>query len=292
MSILSEADRAHFLERGYVIIRNAVPLEQVREWQELAWQRLGYDRNAPATWEKERVHLPPSRAVTVETFAPRAFAATCEVVGGEERIQRPYFWSDVFVCNLAEGADKPWQPPAAQATGWHKDGYFFRHFLDSPEQGLLTIVAWTDVVSHGGGTFIALDSVGVVARHLAAHPEGVPAGAFGSLIGQCKEFEEVTANAGDVVLLHPYMLHAVSQNTLRRPRFITNPLLMLKEPMNFNRADSAYSLIEAAVLRALDVESYDFRPTAPREGNVPEWVTRAQRELPALAAGEVLAVSG
>jgi hypothetical protein len=42
---------------------------------------------------------------------------------------------------------------------WHKDGDFFRHFLDSPEQGLLTIVLWSDIEERGGGTFIAPDSV-------------------------------------------------------------------------------------------------------------------------------------
>jgi len=290
MSILNQADRAHFLERGYVIIPDAIPVERTLEWQDLAWRRLGYDRDDPSTWEKERVHLAPSRAVKVEEFAPRAFEATCEVVGGKQRIKAPYFWSDVFVCNLAEGADKPWQPPSAQVGGWHKDGYFFRHFLDSPEQGLLSIVAWTDVLSHGGGTFIAPDSVGVVARHLAQHPEGVHAGEFGDLISQCGEFEEITAKAGDVVLLHPFMLHAVSQNELRRPRFITNPILLLNEPMNFNRADGNYSLIEAAILRALDATHYDFHATAPREGDVPEWVSRVQRELPDLGPSAVLSL--
>jgi hypothetical protein len=288
--VLSSSDRDHFLERGYVVVPDAIAPDRVREWQELAWQRLGYDKNDPSTWEKERVHLPPSRAVRVEEFAPRAFAATCEVVGGRERIEEPYFYGDVFVCNLAEGADKPWQPPSAQSTGWHKDGYFFRHFLDSPEQGLLVIAAWTDVLHQGGGTFIAPDSVGVVARYLAAHPAGVEPGVFGSLIEQCREFEEITAQAGDVVLLHPFMLHAVSQNTLRAPRFISNPILMLKKPMQFSRADGEYSLVEQATLRALGVERFDFHATAERHSDVPEWLIRTQRGLSELSPDGVLPI--
>ena len=66
-------------------------------------------------------------------------------------------------------ATRPARPPAA--GGWHKDGSFFRHFLDSREQGLLTIVYWSDVEPQGGGTFIAPDSIKVVARYLAEHPE-------------------------------------------------------------------------------------------------------------------------
>ena len=57
----------------------------------------------------------------------------------------------------------------------HKDGGHFRHFLDSPEQGLLTLLLWSDMLPKSGGTFCALDSVGVVARFLADHPEGVHA---------------------------------------------------------------------------------------------------------------------
>ena len=278
-SILSPQDREHFLDHGYVIVKSAIPEKRVREWQELTWTRLGYDPADKSTWAEERVHLPPSRAVALESFAPRAYAATLEVAGGANRVQEPVFWADVLVCNLAEGADRPWQPPSADSPGWHKDGYFFKHFLDSPEQALLCIAAWTDILSHGGGTFIAPDSVGVVARYLAEHPEGVSARACGELIHQCREFVELTANAGDLVILHPYMLHAVSQNELRAARFITNPIVLLSEPMQLERPDGNYSLVEQCILRGLGVSSYAFEPAAPRTGTVPEWVTRVQRNL-------------
>lgn len=280
-AVLSEADRAHFLEKGYLIVRDAIPAARLEEWQDLAWARLGYDREDPATWAEPRVHLPPSRVVRVDEFAPRAFAALCEAVGGRERVQEPFFWGDVFVCNFAEGADEPYREPSAAAPGWHKDGYFFEHFLDSPEQGLLVIACWTDVLSHGGGTFIANDSPAVIARFLAEHPEGVDPGVFGSFITECHEFEELTANAGDVVILHPFMLHAVSQNPRRAARFISNPILQLKEPMCFNRADGCYSLVEQSILNALGTESFDFRPAGPRKSTPPAWLEEAGEALKA-----------
>jgi len=43
------------------------------------------------------------------------------------------------------------------------------------------------------------------------------------------KFVEATGEAGDVYLLHPYILHAKSQNVLRLPRIITNPPLTLAE---------------------------------------------------------------
>ena len=129
----------------------------------------------------------------------------------------------------------------------------------------------------GGGTFISPDSVRVVARYLAEHPEGIPHRDWDiqPLISQCHEFEELTGDAGDFVILHPYMLHASSQNVLGVPRIISNPPIVLKEPMNFNRANPEdFSLLERATLGYLGVDRLDFHPTAPREA---EWVSTRRR---------------
>jgi hypothetical protein len=228
----------------------------------------------------------------VRALSPRAWGAICDVAGGEDRIEtrtiklpasghftdiRCHEWSDAFIVNFSRGAGEPWAPPSAAVKGWHKDGSYFRHFLDSREQSLLTIVPWSDVHPRGGGTFIAPDSIGVVARHLRDHPEGVEPGDFGRLIGQCREFVEVTGPAGMFVILHPFMLHASSNNISGRPRFMSNPPIVLKEHMNLNRQDPAdFSLLERATLHALGAERYDFRPTAPRRSS---W-TDASAELP------------
>jgi hypothetical protein len=50
------------------------------------------------------------------------------------------------------------------------------------------------------------------------------------------------------------------------PRLITNPPVILKEPMNFNRPNpDDFSLLEKATLHYLGLERIDFHPTAPRE---------------------------
>lgn len=68
--------------------------------------------------------------------------------------------------------------------------------------------------------------------------------------------------------MHPFMLHASSQNTLRKPRFMSNPPVVLKEPMNLNRDNPEdFSLLERATLHYLGLERLDFRPTAPRESH-------------------------
>jgi ectoine hydroxylase-related dioxygenase (phytanoyl-CoA dioxygenase family) len=249
--------------------------------------RFGYDREDPSTWAEKRIHLAVQSYVDAGEFAPQAWHAARELVGGVERMDLPWHWTDGFIANLGVGDDRPWDAPSASVGGWHKDGDFFRHFLDSPEQGLLTLVLWTDMYHQGGGTFIATDSVPVVARFLAEHPEGVLPDdfPFAELIGRCHDFVEVTGEFGDVVLLHPYVLHATSQNVLGVARIITNPPLALRQPMKFDRGEPAsFSLVERAVLRGLGVDRLDFAPTAPRERVVPQRVidqqarSRAERD--------------
>ncbi len=62
------------------------------------------------------------------------------------------------------------------------------------------------------------------------------------------------------------MLHASSNNHSKTVRFMTNPPVVLREPMNLNRQNPEdFSLIERATLHARGKDRYDFRPTAPRE---------------------------
>ncbi len=280
--VLTDEEIEHFITRGYVVVRACFTREAARSLTDTTFTRLGYDPDDPSTWQEAVIHMPTHRRVDVKEFAPKVWGAVCDLLGGEERIQQPYTWGDGFIVNLREGAERPWEPPSPRVKGWHKDGDFFRHFLDSPEQGLLTLVIWSDIQPQGGATFVAADSVPVVARFLAEHPEGVLPNEFDhtSLIAQCHDFVEATGQVGDVYLLHPYVLHAKSQNLLGIPRLITNPPVHLLEPMQFNRPDPAdLSPVELAVLRGLGVERLDFRPTAPRERVVPERVARQQKMM-------------
>ena len=95
------------------------------------------------------------------------------------------------------------------------------------------------------------------------HPDGTQAGyLIPGLIEQCSDFAELTGEAGDVALVHPYMLHRVSVNASDRPRFIANMPVVLAKPMCFDRPPGdAYSLVELAVLRALNVPRFDFKQT-------------------------------
>jgi hypothetical protein len=261
--VLTDVQVQRFLDDGYLVVHDCVDLDLAGRWIDQAYARLGYDRDDPGTWAKEIIWMDHANRAPVREIAPKAWDAILDVVGGEDRIEtqvmglgpghfttiNSFEWSDAFIVNFRNGADRPWQPPSAAAGGWHKDGSYFRHFLDSR-------------------TFIAPDSVRVVARYLAEHPEGVDPRElpFKELIAQCSRFEEVTGQAGDFVILHPFMLHASSQNVIGVPRFMTNPPIVLREPMVLDRPDPAdFSLLERATLHYLGLERLDFQPARARE---------------------------
>jgi len=279
---LTESDLQHFIKKGHVVLKDCFSRELAAEWRALAFKRLGYDPDDTSTWQEPRIHMPSMNRKPIQEIAPRAWDAICDLLGGDDRIaNREPSWSDGFIINFALGADKEWIPPETHRWGWHKDGDFFRHFLDSPEQGLLTIIVWSDIQPKSGGTFVACDSVQHVARHLFENPQGLrPGDGFGQLVEKCKDFVEITGNAGDVVLLHPFILHSASNNPSGRARFITNPPVALKEPMNFNRDNpDDFSPVELAVLRGLGKDRLDFKTEAPRERLVPERIKRQKKML-------------
>ena len=263
--MLTPNQREQFLAEGHIIIKGAFPRGDSLQWVRDECARAGYDVDDAGTWRKGYERMELSRREPLADYAPAAWQTSCDLMGDEGRVKnRPAI--SLFAMNFKQGADAPYQPPSALSPGWHKDGWHFRHFLDSPEQGLLGIPLFTDVLPQGGATFLAVDSVPVIARYLAAHPEGVGPDDFdtGALLAECHDFREATGEAGDVYLLHPYLLHAVGQNVLQRPRAITNLCYELRDPMLLNRLDGDYSPVEAAILRGLGVDHYDFQPTQPR----------------------------
>lgn len=259
---LSEEQIEHFIRYGFIQLTDCFDADFAQQWIAGAFERLGYDPEDSSTWEQPIVHLPNSEYVNVRDFTPKVWSAMCQLLGGEDRVETDAKWGNGFIINFKLGADREWVPPSPEAGGWHKDGDFFYHFLDSPEQGLLVIVIWRDIKPRGGGTFMACDSIKPIAEYLLTERSGVHPfeNEFGNLITKCSDFREATGKVGDVILMHPYMLHASSQNHSGIARFITNPPVALREPMNFNRANAAdYSPVELAVLRALGVERLDYQ---------------------------------
>ena len=254
------------------------------------------DPNDRSTWTRHRTNMPCHSTWDASTFAPRAWAAICELCGGEDRVDpESKIWRDSLIVNLGSAEHQGAPVPPQDLPEWHVDGDFFVHYLDSQEQGLLVTPLFTDIVSNGGATFICPEAIPKVAQHLYEHPEGVsprmtPRGDpdfkaeknlkwFCDLAKSCDNFVEATGAVGDVYLMHPLMLHSPSSNALRRVRIITNPPVSLTQPHCFDREDGDYSLVEQVTMRSLGKERLDgWKIAGPRERVVPARV-RIQEEM-------------
>ncbi|KAI0128936.1 hypothetical protein BJ170DRAFT_353972 [Xylariales sp. AK1849] len=288
---LTEAEKEHFLKYGYLKLTDCFTQDQAAEVTEGVWTRLDMSPEDKSTWTKGRINMPSHRTFDCSTFAPRAWAAICELCGGEERVDdSSRDWRDSLIVNLGtpEGEGKP--TPPRELDNWHVDGDFFVHYLDSPEQGLLVIPLFTDILPDGGGTMICPDAVPKIAKWLFEHPDGVSPRMvprdhedfskernlewYCALTQSCEMFVEASGKVGDVYLLHPLMMHSASNNALRNPRIITNPPVSLKEPHRFERKDGNYSLVEMKTMQGIGGEEKlkGWGITRPREAVIPERV--------------------
>jgi len=98
---------------------------------------------------------------------------------------------------------------------------------------------------------------------------------FNETIQSCppSSFHEMTGSRGDVILLHPLMLHSASKNGRRLARIITNPPVSLNAPFEFNRSNAdEYSLVELKTIQ--DLGGHDalkgWEITGDRKPVVPE----------------------
>ena len=289
-----------FMKYGFLRLTDCFSRETAEEWTKTVWVRLGFDPKNPETWTTERTNMPSHEERPIKEFAPKAYNAICELVGGEDRItEESKVWKDSFIVNLGTKEHEGKEAHPRTLTGWHVDGDFFVHFLDSPEQGLLVIPLFTDILPNGGGTWICSEGPKKIGQYLYDHPKGVlplmtpfegvqkrenGLDYFNTLIQTCDEFSfhEMTGSVGDVILLHPLMLHSASQNGRRLPRIITNPPVSLVEPFNFDREeDSQYSVVELKTIQDLGGQEklWGWKIQGQRTEVVPERVRRQARML-------------
>ncbi|KZO97766.1 hypothetical protein CALVIDRAFT_545037 [Calocera viscosa TUFC12733] len=267
---LTQEQRDFFLKHGWLKIPGAINKKYLDEWMKDLWIRLDYKEDDPSTWKEEYVKLPRHREVPAEEFAPDAWKACVELVGGEDRIDpvRERYMGDHFILNHGSEYWTTHDSPPEKTPGWHTDNDWYRQFLDSSGIALTLIHCFTDIEPRAGGTYLCEDGMTGVCKYLYDHPEGleVPFDQLYTHIKDCKEFLAVTAKAGDTFITHTYLPHTASKNHLRKPRVITNPHVTLKEPFNFNRPDpSDNSLVEQVILDRLGRTSLpEWHITAPR----------------------------
>ena len=81
------------------------------------------DPNDQSTWTRLRTNMPCLNTFDAADFAPRAWAAICELCGGEDRV-RPdsKIWRDSLIVNLGDAKHGGKPVPPKELPEYHCDG--------------------------------------------------------------------------------------------------------------------------------------------------------------------------
>jgi Phytanoyl-CoA dioxygenase (PhyH) len=240
----SEKELDQFRADGFVILRDGFAREIATECREFVWKEILSWRDCstsgqPFVHVRRNLSGPPFDRV----LNRRLREAIDQLTGpGRAVVHESFGWWPV----LFPGFPGP--------AGWHVDGSNFRHHLSSPEQGLVTLYLFSDIGPGDGGTPMVRGSHRAIARLLhQAEPGGLSTHELQVKLPpvDLSHVVEVTGQAGDVAMMHPFLIHGFGPNRGHRIRFACNPQYHLMQPMNFQRRCGDQSPAEEAVMHVL-----------------------------------------
>jgi hypothetical protein len=251
--VLSVDQRSRLETVGWVRVPALVGRERVEEMADAVWASLsarGVERRRPETWPTGLVgkHQGLRKGRRFDGFgAATATAAVVDELLGPGTWRDDQAWGPALVTFPQPG---PWTLP-------HKVWHFDLPGRGDPQraQAVRLFGYVTDVVAHGGGTLVVEGSHELVRRLVAAAP-GHDAGSSADLRrkllaahpwfralsreggdgaeGRTRRFmadgdeidgvavrvAELTAEAGDIVVMQPWTMHNLSMNCADAPRFM------------------------------------------------------------------------
>lgn len=252
MSGLSDALRREFGERGFVRIPRAFSRDAADAMEQRLWKtierRFGMRCDAPQTWMPTAISgLGRLRSDPVfEPIGSDVTRGALDALLGPGRWREPKHWGQLLV-NFPDRAAAwtvPWRP-------WHTD----YPFTAPPDRlfGLLLFSFVSDVAAGSGGTAIVAGSHRLVRRFVERQPREALtpmkrvrrrllasepwlralsspddagdrlerfADTAHEIDGIRVQVAQLSGEAGDVVVAHPWMLHCPAANCGRRPRMM------------------------------------------------------------------------
>ena len=216
MHVLTQDEMAFWHENGYVILRNAVPRENLDAVVDIIWEFMAMDRDDPETWyrspdgdkgkpklkESGMAELYQHQALWDNRQHPRVYGAFADIWGTDE------LWVSIDRVNL--------NPPAR--ADWDFQGFVHWDIdtslrpLPKRVQGVLSLV---DVPAEAGG----LQVVPGFHRRFEEWVETQPVDRdprAPDMTGL--ELKSLATNAGDLVIWHSLLPHGTGRNNSTRPR--------------------------------------------------------------------------
>ncbi len=259
MPTLSDAQVAQFISDGFVRIDNAFPRPLAAEARAILWADTGLDPDNSGTWTRPVIRLgnygqQPFRDAANTVLLHSAYN---QLVGeGRWAPQNTLGTFPIRFPSPDDPGDAGWHVDVS--FGWEEnptDFMSWRANVTSKGRALLMLFLLSEVGDRDAPTRIRVGSHLDIARRLA------PAGDSGLTLrelaatgfAESEHRPEVlaTGSPGTVYLCHPFLVHAAQPHWGTRPRFMAQPPLLPREPLQLNREDGAYSPVEQAIRQAL-----------------------------------------
>ncbi len=257
--VLTEAQLSQFVRDGFVKLEGVFSPETAAEGRAIVWRDTGCDPEDAATWTRPVIWLGDYAQEPFRTAVNAAVlhAAFDQLVGAGRWTPRQSLGS--FPIRFPHFGDPG-------GTGWHVDASFapdgpaesyldWRINLWSKGRALLMLFLFSDVDESDAPTRIRVGSHLRIPRVLAPAGEaGMPALELGpaaerATLGLPEAI--ATGAAGTVYLCHPFLVHAAQAHRGASPRFMAQPPLYARLPVELERSDGNYSLVEKAILIGL-----------------------------------------
>lgn len=239
----------HYRDHGWMRVPRAFDANAAGAMRDAVWDALadvGIYRDRPSTWTIERpAHLQHLRTDPVfRAVGSKVLLAAIDAILESQRYETPRDWGALFI---AFPSNAKWGVPS---SGWHIDANYASALW--PTRGVKTFALLGDVVPRGGGTQIVSGSHRLVHRWfqenppphaarsadmrklLRSHPyirdlhsAGDPDERVARFMDRVEDADgvplqvvETTGAAGDVIILHPLVLHVAAPNKAAEPRLL------------------------------------------------------------------------
>ncbi|TXD32725.1 phytanoyl-CoA dioxygenase family protein [Lujinxingia vulgaris] len=255
---LSRTQIDHFIQKGFVRIDEAFSETLAAECRALLWRATGCDPQDRATWTRPVVrigHIPHPRFVEAANTA-RLHAAFDALVGPERWLPCPSMGTfPIRFPSEEDPGDCGWHIDAS--FGWENEPDFLKWRINAYSKGraLLMLFLFSDVDEHNAPTRLRVGSHLEMAARLAPHGErGLTLGelaaqGFGKDDGAVETL--ATGPAGTVYLCHPFLVHSAQPHRGTEARFMAQPPLLPRVPLDPERPEDQRSPVEEAMARGI-----------------------------------------
>ena len=252
-AMLTARQTSEFDEHGWVRVPGMIPIEDVRQVLDRVWddleQRCGIPRDDPETWPVTRPKgfNTLMRSGAYEPTCNQAVQDAIDDLLGPGQWEKPSPWGALL---LTFPSGEPWVLPN---HSWHMD------LLKAVQDGAETtpgvqVFAMLEPLAAQGGATVGLAGSHRLVRHLARQPELIGEGRSKDISKAVRRAAQIlrdlwshdsssdreeryllnpvdvsgipvqavefTGEPGDVIFMHPWILHTASTNCGKRPRIV------------------------------------------------------------------------